>query len=162
MLNLPQPAIRREGQTIGSAVSGGPGLRRRQVRAGKGIRSHDGGGLRGFGILRRVDDGHTGRAGFAGHRIARGRLAIERQAQDLAEWLVGILGWRHALPVADGEEEIFAIRRKGDRCAELSALASLAIAPDHLEFLKARRILADLQLAPVQAPGSNRPSPGSE
>src|SRR5665213_1684395 len=100
MFNLPQPAIRRKGQTIGSTKSACPCLRWRQVRAGKGIRSDDWGCLCGYRILWRVNDGHSGRADLASHRIARGRFAIERQAQDLTEWLVRVLGWRKALPIA--------------------------------------------------------------
>jgi len=54
------------------------------------------------------------------------------------------LGRRHALPVANSKVQIFTIRRKSNGCAELSAFAPLSIAPDHLQVLKVRRILAKL------------------
>ena len=133
-----------------------------QVGAGKGVSAYDRGSLRGFGVRRRVDDGHSGRAGFACHGIAGGWFAIERQPQDLAERLVGILGRRHALPVANGEEEILAVGREGDLRAELSALASLAVAPDDLEPFEARRIVADLQLGAREREARTAGSPGSE
>src|SRR5271163_1130026 len=102
MLDLPQPAVRREGQTVGRTVSAAPGLRRRQVGSGEGIGSDDWSSLGRFRILRWVDYGHAGRALLAGHRITFSRLAIQRQAQNLAQWLVGILSRRHALPIANG------------------------------------------------------------
>ena len=58
----------------------------------------------GFGILRWVNHGHAGRALLAGHRIAPSRLAIQGQAQNLAQWLVRILSRCHALPIANGQE----------------------------------------------------------
>src|SRR5580692_5989446 len=150
MLEFPQAAVRSEGQPIGRAMSGAPGFRRRQVRSRERIGSYDWSSFRGFGISRRINHGHAGRTRFSGHGIAGSRLAIQRQAQDLAEWLVRILGRRHALPLANCKKQITAIRRKSDLAAELSALASLSIAPDHLEILKARRIRADLQPGPCE------------
>jgi hypothetical protein len=49
------------------------------------------------------------------------RLAIEREPQDFAQWLVRILGRRHALPLAHRQEQKLAVRRKRDLGAELSA-----------------------------------------
>ena len=77
-----------------------------------------------------------------------GRMLITEKVGAL--WLVRILGRRHALPLANCKKQITAIRRKSDLAAELSALASLSIAPDHLEILKARRIRADLQPGPCE------------
>src|SRR5580658_2578089 len=113
MLDLPQPAVWCKGQTIGRAVSGAPGLRQRKVRPSEGICSQDRSSLRGFGILRWVDHGDAGRASLPSHRIAFCRLAIQGQAKDLAQGLVGILSRRHALAIAYGKEQIFAIRGEG-------------------------------------------------
>ena len=122
----------------------------RQVRAGEGVGADHRRGLRRFGIRGRIDDRHAGRAGLAGHRIARRGLAVQRQAQDLAQRLVGILGRRHALPVADGQEQVLAVRGKGDCGAELAALAALAVAPDHLQVFQARRVSSQRQPGPGQ------------
>ncbi len=73
----------------------------RQVWSGEGVRSHHRGRLRRFGIRGRVNHRHARGAGLSRHGVAFGRFAIQRQAQNLAQRLVGILGRRHALPVPD-------------------------------------------------------------
>jgi peroxiredoxin len=45
---------------------------------------------------------------------------------------------------------VVALRRKGDLGAKLSALAALAVAPNHLEVDQARRALAERELCPRQ------------
>ena len=89
--------------------------------------------------------GTLGGAGFSGHRIARRRLAVERQPQDLAKRLIGILRGRHALAIAARQEEVAAVRRKCDCRADLSAPAFGHLAPQHFQSLQARRALADDQ-----------------
>ena len=112
-----------------------------------------------FRIARRIDQRHARRAGLAGHRIARRGLAVERQAQDLAELLVGILGGRHALAIADRQEQVLAVGREGDLRAELSAPALGHLAPQHLQPVEARRAVADAPVGPARAPGSTRRRP---
>ncbi len=133
MLQFPQPAVRRKGQAIRRAVPDAPGLRRRQIRSREGVGSNHRCALGCLGVLRRLDDIDCGRASLPCHRIARSRLPIQRQVQDLAQWLIGILGRGHALAVAGTQKQGFAVGCKGDRSAKLPALAPLSIAPDHLE-----------------------------
>src|SRR6185312_6873012 len=141
----PEVSIRGKGQTIRSAESGTPGLGWSEVGAGEGVGSYDRSLLGGFGVLRRIDDGDGVRAGFACHGIARGRFAVQSEAQDFAEWLVRILGRGHALAVAGGEVEQLAVGREGDGGAELSTFAAFGILPDDLEVFEAGCTITELQ-----------------
>ena len=76
-----------------------------------------------------------GVTGLARHRIAGSGFAIEREAQDLADFHVRILGRRHALTIADGEKQA-AVRRKRDRRARRSAFSFRRVAPRHFEILR--------------------------
>src|SRR5258708_6581092 len=71
-------------------------------------------------------------------RIAWRGLAVERQAQNLADFRVRILRGRHALAIADGEEQVLAVGRKRDLRAELAAAALRHVTPQHLQSIQAR------------------------
>ncbi len=120
------PAVRREGQAVGRAVAGAPGLGRASGSAREGVGRDHRRGLGPLGVARRIDDRNGGRAPLARLRVAGGGLAVQGQAQDLAQRLVGILGRRHALALAHRQEQILLVRREGDRGAELAALAPRA------------------------------------
>ncbi len=150
MLELPQPAVRREGEAIGRAVAGAPGLRRRQVRPGEGVGPDHRRGLGRFRVGRRVDHRHARRADLSGHGVAGSRPAVQREVQDLAQRLVGILGGGEALTVADRQVQGPAVGREGDLRPELAALAALAVPPDHLQAVQARGALAEGQPGPGQ------------
>ena len=64
MLDFPQASIGREGQAIGRAMAGAPGLGRRQVRSRESIGAHHRRGLGRFGIGGRIDQGNGSRAGL--------------------------------------------------------------------------------------------------
>src|SRR6476660_4574808 len=98
----------------------GPGFSRRQVLRGEGIGADYLRGLGGFGVAGRVDEGDSASAGLAGVRIAGGRFTVQRQAKDLSNGLVWILGRREALAIANREEQILAIGREGDGAAFLA------------------------------------------
>ena len=57
-----------------------------------------------------------------GPRIARRRLAVERQVQDFPDRLAGVLGGREPLPLARTQEQRLPVRSESDDRAELSAL----------------------------------------
>ena len=95
-------------------------------------------------------NGQAGRARLARHRIARRGLAVERQPQDLADLGVRILRGRHALTIADRQEQILTVGRERDLRAELSAPALRHVAPQHLQSLEARRVLAKRQSRPCE------------
>src|SRR5437764_513695 len=78
--------------------------------------------LRRFGVLGRIGDLHGRRTNAPGPRIARRRLAVERQVQDLAEWRARILRRREALPLARRQEQRLPVAREQDDGAELTAL----------------------------------------
>ena len=99
---------------------------------------------------RRIDQGNGGGAGFALHRIAGRGFAVQRQPQDLAFRLVGILGGGEALAVAHREEEVVAVRREGDLRACLAALAPGHLAPQHLEPVQPGPLAVQHKLAPAQ------------
>jgi hypothetical protein len=90
-------------------LDGRPCLCRRQVRTRKGIGADHRRGLSHFRIFRRIDHRHAGCAGLPCHRVAGRGFAVKRQAQDLAQWLIWILGGRHALSIANRQEQIPAI-----------------------------------------------------
>src|SRR5262249_19731745 len=137
MLYLPQPAVRRERQTVWRSMTAGPRLRRRQIRVGERVGADDRRGLGRFRIARRIDQESTERALLSGHRVAGSGLAVERQAQDLAERLVGILRGRHPLAIADRQKQVAAVGRKGDLGAELAAAALRHLTPEYLQSLEA-------------------------
>src|ERR1017187_6494855 len=112
-------------------MTGSPGFRRSEVRPGKRVRAYHGRGLGQLGVARRINHGNAGRADLAGLWVAGRRFSIERQAQDLAQRLVGILGGGHALPVADRQEEILLVLRERDGRAELSTATPLTVTPTH-------------------------------
>src|ERR1019366_276643 len=143
VLEFPQPAVGREHQAVGRAMSGGPGFRRGEVRPGKRVGAYHWRGLGELCVAWRIDHGNTRRADLAGLWIAGRRFAVERQTQNLAQRLVGILDGCHALTVADRQEEILAIGRECDRGAELSAATALAVAPDDLELLETGGAVGD-------------------
>ena len=89
-------------------------------------------------------------ARLARHRVARRGLAVERQPQDLADRRVGILRRRHALAIADRQEQVLAVGRKGDLGAELTTTPLRHVTPQHLQSLEARRVLAQGQPGPCQ------------
>src|SRR5581483_7298815 len=74
------------------------------------------------------------------------RLAVDRQAKDLAELLIGILCRRHPLTLADREEQILAVGRERDLRAELTAAAFRHLAPEYLQAVEARDAFADREL----------------
>ena len=120
-------------------MTGAPGLRGRQVRSLNRAGTDHARGLRHFRVARRIDQRTTGLARLARHRIPRRRLAVERQSQDLAYLRVRILRGRHALAIADRQEQEPTVGREGDLRAELSTPALRHVAPQHLQPLEARR-----------------------
>ena len=118
-------------------------------------------GLGDFGILGRIDYGHTRRTRLARHRIARRRFAVQRQTQNFAERLLGSCAgvMRCRSPTVryrywpSGEKAI---------CAPNCPPWPSAVAPDHLQSLKARRIVAEGQFGSRQRQARDRSSPGSE
>src|SRR5436305_10507597 len=68
-LGLPQPPLSVEGQAVGVAMAGGPGLSGRQVWP-RPFHLPAGSTLRCFGVARRVGDGYSWRAWAAGPGIA--------------------------------------------------------------------------------------------
>src|SRR5207253_240216 len=104
VLNFPETTVRGKGEAVRRTVAAGPRLRWRQIRSREVVRADHGCSFRGFRVARRIDQRNSGRASLAGHRITRRGLAVERQPQDLAEFLIRVLRGCHALPIADGEE----------------------------------------------------------
>src|SRR5262249_23634515 len=130
-------------KSVRCADSGGPRFGRRQVGRGERVGADHFRLLRGLCVIGRIDQGHARRARLALHRIPRGWLAIERQTQDLAEHLIGILRRCKALTLTDCEIEILAVWRESDLSAELATLALWHLTPEDFESLEARGVVAD-------------------
>ena len=103
-----------------------PGFGSRHVgpRRRIGERAYDRRGLGHFRVPWGINDGQTLRAGLSGERIARSRLAIEREVQDLAQRRVRILSRSHTLAIADRQEHRTAIGRERYLGTELAATAA--------------------------------------
>src|SRR4051794_23162050 len=114
-------------------MTAAPGLRRREIRFSKRVRADDRRGLGELSVTGRINQGDARCPRLACLWIARRRFAVERQAEDLPKFLVWILRWRHALAIADRQEQILTIRRKGNLRTELSAFAFGHLSPDHLQ-----------------------------
>ena len=152
IFGFPQFAIGRKSQTVGRTEAAGPGFRRRQIRTGQRDLAQNFRGLGFNRVLRNVNRMNRRRAELARVRIARCRLAVQGQAQNLAGRDVRVLGVRHADMVAVGQEQVFAVGRESDLGAEIAALAVVfrIFAPQDLETFQARAVLAEHQLAAAQ------------
>ena len=127
---LPQPPIGVEREAVGVAMTRAPRLGGGAIGGGPGEGSprRD---LRRAGVFGRAGNGRGRRADLARPRIARRRLAVEGQVEDLAERLARVLRRGEALALARAQEQRLAVRREGDRRAILAALAALRVVPQH-------------------------------
>src|SRR5262252_1300790 len=128
-LSFPQAPIRIEREPVRIAMTECPSLGRCEVRPRPGHASALSvlGRFRVLGRIRDNDSGSTraARPGIAGHR-----LPVEREMENLSDWLARVLGRREALTFAGRQEERSTVRREGHDRAELTSLSASRIAPD--------------------------------
>jgi len=134
-------------------MAGAPGSDGRKVGAGERISADERRRFSCLGIGRRIDQRNAASTDLSCPWIAWRRLSVQRQPQDLAYRLIGILRGREALAIAHGEEERFAVRRKKRSGRRPAALARGHLAPQHLEVIQPRLIAVQYQLTSPPWPG---------